>query len=295
MRLPPFPSLRLFEAAGRHQSFRRAAEELNVTPSAVSHGVQSLEAWLGTPLFERTGRRIALTQAGRSYLGFVREAMLLLEHGTATVADRGARGHVVVSAAPTFGRVWLLPRLPAFLAAHPGLQVTVDGSRANREIPFEDVDFGIRLGKGPWPGLHHDLLARERLFPAVAPALAGRVRWEAGTLDLGGLRPILLNNPAEDWAAWQGATGTALAGAGTPFRVDTMDWAMEAAAAGIGTAIARLPLAAPALEAGRLVPVPGAPETTAAAGYWLVGARSQLRRPEIQAFRSWIVAEAARG
>src|SRR5581483_4300883 len=128
LRLPPLSALRLFEAAGRHASFKLAAAELHITPSAVSHGIVALERWLGIELFERGPRGLALTEAGRDYLPYVSEALTMIATGTQRLPSKRADRKIVVSSAPTFAARVLLPNLPRFRARHPEISVAIDSS-----------------------------------------------------------------------------------------------------------------------------------------------------------------------
>jgi LysR family glycine cleavage system transcriptional activator len=287
-RLPPLNALRLFEAAGRHLSFKAAAEELAVTPSAVSHAVQGLEDWLGLPLFVRGHRSLALTPAGESYLPEVRTALAHLARATRDLSGRRPAGQVVVSAAPTFALCWLIPALERFRARHPDIEVTLDTSRRLMDLPREGIDVAIRMGTGGWPGVDADLLVRERLVPVCAPALAPSLRVPE---DLGEVPLLHVVGVAEDWAAWARARGAAALDTSRGPRFDTLQMAWEAAARGQGVALGRLPLVERELAAGRLHAVLE-PAVQAQTGYWLVTDSGALR-PEAGAFRDWLRAELA--
>ncbi len=124
-RLPPLNSLRLFEASARLLSFKNAAEELLLTPSAVSHGIQSLEEWLGAPLFLRTTKGLVLSEAGNIYIPVVRQALELLASGSAKIVNKHRLGQLSISVAPTFGARWLLPRLHKFRELHPDIHIVI--------------------------------------------------------------------------------------------------------------------------------------------------------------------------
>ncbi|GAA0587699.1 transcriptional regulator GcvA [Caenispirillum bisanense] len=288
-RLPPLNTLRLFEAAGRHLSFKLAAEELNLTPSAVSHGIQTLEDWLGVPLFARGHRAITLTAAGHAYLPRVRDALELIAGATEAVPGRRPSGRLAVSVAPSFGLRWLIPRLSRFQARHPDLDVTLDTAHRQVEFPRDDVDVAIRRGRGGWPGVEAVRLVGEDLVPVCAPALAATL---ASAADLE--RAILLHvvSVPEDWDAWAALSGAAGLDTRRGLRFDTIHMALEAAVQGLGVAMGRLPIVQPDIDAGRLVPVLGPPRACAA-GYWLLSAPDAGRRPAIAAFRRWIGEELA--
>jgi len=283
-RLPPLNALRLFEAAGRHLSFKRAAEELNLTPSAVSHGIQSLEAWLGMPLFERGHRSLALTQAGATYLGPVRDAIERLAAATDALPGRRPGGRLSVSVPPTFGLRWLIPHLPEFNGRHPDIAVTVDTGHHHVRFPQDGVDVAVRMGRGDWPDLNATCLVTEELVPVCAPALAAALRTPA---DLAGTTLLHVVEVSEDWATWARLAGVEGADLERGLRFDTVNMALESAARGLGVAIGRLPLAGPDIAAGRLVPLFG-PAVRCATGYWLVTTPRLLARPEVAAFSAWI-------
>ncbi|WP_119680076.1 transcriptional regulator GcvA [Indioceanicola profundi] len=283
-RLPPLNALRLFEAAGRHLSFKRAAEELHLTPSAVSHGIQSLEAWLGVPLFARGNRSLELTAAGAAYLPQVRAALELLTRATESVPGRRPCGRLSVSVPPSFGLLWLVPNLPRFAARHPDIAVSLDTSHRHVEFPRDGVDLAVRMGRGGWPGLSAVRLAPEYLVPLCAPSLAAGIRTAA---DLAGTTLLHVESVEEDWSRWSELTGAGLETGRGGLRFDTIHMALEAAARGLGVAMGRLPLAGADLEAGRLAPVLG-PPVRAETAYWLVAAPESLARPEVAAFRDWM-------
>ncbi|AWJ88689.1 LysR family transcriptional regulator [Azospirillum baldaniorum] len=294
-RLPPLNTLRLFEAAGRHQSFKAAAEELHLTPSAVSHGIQTLEDWLGVELFLRGNRSLSLTPAGQTYLPRVRDALQSLALATESVPGRAPSGRLSVSAAPTFALRWLIPRLPAFQERHPAITVALDTAHRVVEFPRDGIDVGIRLGRGDWPGLAALKLMEEDLVPVAAPALAARIACPA---DLATVPLLHVADVSEDWTAWAEAAGlppSALDdGLKRGLRLDAIHMAVDAAVRGLGVIIGRRPTIDPELASGQLVEVMG-PRLRAKSAYWLVTAQDSLRRPEVAAFRSWMRAEFAQG
>lgn len=283
-RLPPLHTLRLFESAARHLSFKQAADELCVTPSAVSHGIRALEEWLGAELFVRGSRGLRLSEVGTAYLREVRHALEVLAAASDGVRRRSARGHVRISVAPTFAARWLLPALPAFKERCPEVVVTIDTSHRVVEFPRDGVDLGIRLGAGPWPGLMAVPLLRERLVPVCAPALAARIR---GVEDLPAVPLLHVSSVSEDWQWWLAEAGHPGLTATAALAFDEIRLAMDAAARGLGVAIGRRPTIDPDLEDGRLVealPV----SVPARNRYWLVGAAGATERPEVRAFCGWL-------
>src|ERR1700704_454085 len=289
--LPPLPSLRLFEAAARHESFRKAAEELGLTASAVSHGIDSLEKWLGVELFRRRPRGVTLTPAGRHLLPYVSEGLSMIVLGAQRLPGRRAERRVVLSVAPTFAQLFLVPRLPRFRALHPGIRISIDTSHRQALFPMEGVDLSIRMGKGAWPGVKSDLLFRERLVPVASPVYLASVSRD-GMIDRPKATYLRISSIEYDWAAWiEGAA--AKVEVVDDLHFDTMMLASEAAAAGLGIAIGRMPLVVPDLDMRRLVKADDR-IVDIDTGYWLVGPSGQETRSAIQSFRKWLLDEAKR-
>lgn len=290
LRLPPLNALRMFEAAGRLLSFKDAAEELRITPSAVSHAIQGLEDWLGARLFARTGRGLVLTDAGAAYLPYVRDALVLLARGTESVPGRVSKGALSVSVAPTFAARWLVPNLPRFRAAHPEFEVSIDTSYRQVQFPVDGVDMAIRMGKHPPPGLYAIKLATEILSPVCAPNYKDLPRLKHPQ-DLARTTLVHVTTVTEDWAAWAETAGIRL-DLGKGLKCDTIYLAMESAAQGIGVALGRRPLIDGDLRAGRLIQI--FPEIRRhSTSYWLVCAEESVARREVTAFRDWLLSSFA--
>src|SRR5829696_1357098 len=185
-RLPPLNSLKAFEAAARHESFTRAADELCVTQGAVSHQVKALEETLGLKLFNRERQRLVITEAGRDYLAVLRDAFDRIALGTARVVQRQSSGALTVSTSPDFAAKWLVNRLGHFAEAHPDIDLRVSATLHHVDFAREEVDLAVRHGEGSWPGL--DVV---RLWPQ-SPAPAGRppAAAPAASRRLGRLAPV---------------------------------------------------------------------------------------------------------
>ncbi|MFL9909843.1 LysR substrate-binding domain-containing protein [Paraburkholderia sp. RL17-337-BIB-A] len=295
LRLPPLPALRFFEAAGRHQSFKLAAAELNVTPSAISHGIVGLEQSLGVELFVREPRGISLTPAGADYLSYVSEAFSLIAIGTQRLPNHRANRPIALSCAPTLASRWLLPRLAAFRTRWPDANVTVDTSHRQVGFPVDGFDFAIRLSRAPVAGTAWTRLFGEQLVPVCSPAYLESLRDAHGNLDLCRATLIHVNSASEDWQAW--LDGVALDGIdlNDGLRVDTIQLAFEAASMGLGVALGRRPLVDRDLANGALVEA--CSQTVASStAYWLVCAQngdSAEHRPELSDFKRWLLSEAA--
>ncbi|WP_287497726.1 LysR substrate-binding domain-containing protein [Pandoraea sp. CB10b_02] len=291
-RLPPLSALRLFEAAGRHQSFKRAAAELHLTPSAVSHGIVGLEQTLGVALFTRSPQGLTLTPEGVDYLAYVTEAFSLLLTGTRRLPTPDASRAIALTCAPTLALRWLLPRLGEFLARMPNVDITVDTSRRQVGFPTDGFDFAIRLSRAPIASDRWHRLFGERFVPACSPAFLAEHGDADGRLDLRAATRIHVSSASEDWQGW--IEGAAIedfdAHGGLSF--DSIQMGLDAAMAGLGVVIARRPLADTYFESGALVPAHDI-VTQAQSAYWLICADDIEPHPECVAFRDWLIEQAA--
>jgi LysR family transcriptional regulator, glycine cleavage system transcriptional activator len=290
-RLPPLNALKAFEAAARHESFTRAADELCVTQGAVSHQVKALEAELGLKLFNRQRQRLVITEAGRSYLATVRDALDRIADGTERLLRRQNTGVVTVSTSPNFAAKWLVHRLSRFAEEHPAIDLRVSASLHHIDFAREDIDVAIRHGDGNESGLHVTRLCAEELFPVCSPALLnGRRRLDPADLK----EAVLLHvNDRQDWKKWLDAAGIKDLDLSRGPILNQASMAIDAAADGQGIALARTALAVWDLIVGRLVrpfglalPVPYA--------YWIVCPMATAKLPKILAFSNWLLSEAER-
>ena len=300
-RLPPLSSLRVFEAAARHNSFRKAADELNLTASAVSHGIQTLENWLGVELFRRQARGLRLTGAGEIYAPLVNQALSVLAKATEQLPGRKATGTLSISSAPTFASKILLPRLEKFAARFPDIRVTIDTSHQLVDLTLDDFDIAIRLSSTKKPASNWTLLWVETLIPVCSPSLKERflkerfLKEQFGTSSGAGLlsqAPLIhVTSVSTDWSHWFRATGAeAPSSIDSGLRVDRMQLALDAAKRGLGVVLGRSPLADDDIESGRLVPLAGQP-IPSGSGYWLVTSQTDFQKPEVELFRHWLMVE----
>jgi LysR family glycine cleavage system transcriptional activator len=290
-RLPSLNALKAFEAAARHESFTKAADELSVTQGAVSHQVKALEAELGLRLFNRERQRLVITDAGRSYLEVVRDAFDRLAVGTHRVLQLQQSGVLTVTTSPNFAGKWLVHRLGRFVEAHPDIDLRVSASLQHIDFTQEDIDLAVRHGDGQWPGLHVTRLCAEELFPICSPKFMrgrGALRSPA---DLA-RRTLLHVNDRRDWSKWLEAAQVAGVDADHGPIFNQASMAIDAAIDGQGIALARTALAAWDLCAGRLVR-PFAFALKAPYAYWIVCPKSTASLPKIATFRDWLLAEAA--
>ncbi|MDE1989793.1 MAG: transcriptional regulator GcvA [Betaproteobacteria bacterium] len=293
-RLPSLNALRAFEAAARHQSFVRAAEELHVTPGAISQHIKSLEDDLGVTLFRR-GRRLALSDAAGELWPLVADAFDQIERAVSKVRQQGAGNTLVVSTPPAFASRWLIPRLEAFQERHPGIELRLLATQRLVNFQLEDVDLAIRFGTGDYPGLQVERLMPEAIIPVAAPALAQDIRTPA---DLA--RSPLLEDESHagsglfpDWATWLATLGVR---GGAPLRIrrfgDT-SLALQAASTGLGATLTWYSLVVDDLQAGRLVHLLNQTIPTSL-GYHLVVPPNRVSLHKVQAFRAWLLEASAR-
>ncbi len=288
-RLPPLNALRTFEAAARFESFNRAAEELHVTPSAVSHQIRTLEEYLGVTLFRRLTRQIKLTPEGRAYLAPIRDALEQIRIATEQLARAGDAGPLTISSAPAFAAGWLMPRLNDFQLRHPEIEVRLTAAVELVDFARSDVDVGIRTGKGEWPGLRAHRLMREELVPVCSPALLDGPNPLARPEDL--RHATLLHELPRlgQWRTWLSAAGVEGIDAERGPKFQNAAMAVEAAVSGLGVAIADRSLAEGHLQEGRLV-APFDIKLPSKHAYYLVYPEQRAGDPKIAAFSAWLVA-----
>lgn len=291
MLLPSLNGLRAFEAAARHLSFTRAAAELNVTQTAISHLIRRLEQQLGTKLFIRRNRALLLTREGQDYLPPVRSAFDDLRNATARLRRPGHEGLLTVSTTASLATKWLVSRVAAFQEAHPGIDVRITTSPNLVDFRREEVDVAVRYGRGHWPGLKADWLMAEHLFPVCSPALlaAKPLREPA---DLANHTLLHTTVSREDWQLWLTAAGLPQSIAkqrGLMFDQGFM--AVQAAMQGLGVALGRTHLVEDDIAAGRLV-VPFETTLPEDAGYYIVAPAASADMPKIALFRQWLLASA---
>lgn len=282
------PSLRAvaaFEAAARHQSFARAAAELNLTQGAVSHAVRGLEERLGQRLFERQGRGVVLTEPGRVLAGRVRLSLGLLDEAFET-RPWVRKTKLVLSVLPSFASLFLLPRLVLFRSIHPEIALEVRASGTLAAIGTGDVDIGLRYGPGSWAGLSAVKMADETLFPVLSPSYSGPS--PASVREM--LDHPLIGHPEFPWRPWLAAAGVDLAEPEAAFVFDESLLVLDAAATGAGIALGRSLLAAAALSSGKLVRLFDV-EIRSSYSYWFVWNAVSPKAEAIAAFRNWLFGE----
>ena len=296
MMLPSLNGLRAFDAAARHLSFTRAAAELHVTQTAISHQIRRLEDQLGIRLFERRNRALALTREAEAYLPSVRAAFEDLRQATARLHRRERDDVLIVSTTPSLAAKWLVTRVAAFQDAHPGIEVRISTSTQLVDFGREDVDMAVRYGRGKWPGLRAHWLMAEDIFPVCSPALLRDAAKPLGVpTDLAHHTLLHASASREEWQLWLTAAGLPVSIArqrGLTF--DQSFMAIQAAVEGLGVALGRTRLVEDDIAAGRLV-VPFDVVLPAEAGFYVVAPEQTAGTPNIAKFRDWLVASVTPG
>ncbi|HEY5794333.1 MAG TPA: LysR substrate-binding domain-containing protein [Bosea sp. (in: a-proteobacteria)] len=278
------PAVRAFEAAARRGSFRAAAAELNLSPSAVSHAIVKLEKTLGVTLFERNGRSMTLTINGENLMHHVRNAFDELRRGLESISAQGPQ-LLRVHSAPSFAAAWLTPRLPAFLAQHPSIELRLAAGTDYTRFTGDDFDVDIVYGPVRGDGLVTVDLPQETVTPLCAPALAGSI---ASPADLLRANLIHSDNKQVRWNHWFSINGMS-APAPQGIRFDRSFLALAAASDGLGIALESTMLAEREIRAGRLVaPLAGRAQDVRYVGHRIVFPRFNHRRRIVRSFMEWL-------
>jgi LysR family glycine cleavage system transcriptional activator len=296
-KIPSLQALACFDAAARHESYTRAAQELALTQSAVSRQIGALEDYLGLALFRRTRHGVALTPEGADYARQIAPRLQALERDTLDAMSRqGAAGSISLAAVPTFATRWLMPRLPQLAATHPELLVHIE--TRTRPFLFTDTDFDAALYSGTaeqvsnWAGTRATLLIEEEVVPVCAPALLG-ARKRLQPRDLAGLPLLQQSTRPEAWRQWFETMDVEASGALSGPRYELYSMTAAAAAQGLGLALVPRLLIEPELARGELVVACPRPLRSGRC-YWLVLPDRGEPRPALQAFVSWLQTQAGR-
>ena len=283
-RLPSLNALRVFVAVARSGGVSRAAEELHVTHSAVSHQIRSLQSELGVTLFEKSGRGLMLTEQARAYVQRIESAFKEIEEATLDVTTHN-RHRLRISTIPSFAARWLLPRLGDFIATCPDVDVEVQSSHRAADVKGGEVDIGIRFDTGPHPGLYSERLMRDWLFPVCSPEFAKKY----ALCDASGIDGVpLMHSEREPWSSWFPAAGIVADEPEHGILFNDSALMLQAAAAGQGLCLARQSIVYDELQSGRLVR-PFSTYVESPFSYFFVCRREKLAAPPIAAFRTWIV------
>lgn len=287
-RIPSLQTLRAFEAAARLESYSQAARELGLTHGAISHRIRELEAETGVKLFKRQGLHMVPTLQARALVEPVREALGILGKAFAKQPQQPVRHKIMVSVLPSFASRWLVPRLRAFRALRPDIDVQLDARLDVARVGEGGIDAAIRYGRGGWPGVRAERLAGELVFAVCAPDYQERM---ALTVPADLARCVLLRNIWQPWEPWLRAAGAALPEPTSGPTYSDAGLLLEAAAAGEGVALARGLLAQADLRSGRLIRLFDT-EIPSPSAYFLV--RPGSSRPAdaaVDAFGAWVAEE----
>ncbi len=289
-RLPSLNALRAFEATARHLNFTRAAAELNVTQTAISHRIGELETLLSTRLFNRSQNSISLTEDGRRYLDMVRPAMTQIAVATQNISEtRGNQLHIMCLSA--FATKCLIPRLADFRERYPDIQVRVTPANASFSKPTQhDFDVGIWHGHGDWPGYDVQKLGDEEIFPVCSPGLLSSNRPLLGPEDIQYYPVVRTVCPIvhDDWPSWMRHAGIKEPKFGEEINCEALFLSLDAALSGLGLAIGRSQIVANDLASGRLVE-PFDVRLKTNSGYHIVSRTDRTSLKKVVQFRSWLL------
>tara|TARA_R110002095_G_scaffold199615_2_gene179557 strand:- start:2499 stop:3398 length:900 start_codon:yes stop_codon:yes gene_type:complete len=287
-RLPPLNALRAFEAAARHASFNAAADELFVTPSAVSHQIKSLEQFLDQKLFQRGKRGVELTPGGEKYLPPIRHALDEIDAATRLLLNNPNTGTVTLSVAPAFLTRWLMPRLISFQEQYPDVELRSSAVMGNVDFNHSDIDLAVRFGRGKWENMVVDFLFGMSVVPVCSPGL---LRGKNPLQTPGDLRHhtlIQVSTRMDEWRAWLRAAGIDSTGFAKDLRFSSTSLATGAAIEGLGIALADRHLVAKELKRGDLV-IPFDLTLDTDSAFYLVSPVDQPMSASASLFRGWIL------
>jgi LysR family transcriptional regulator, glycine cleavage system transcriptional activator len=286
--IAPSAALMAFERAATHLNFRRAAQDLALTPSAISHQVRSLEEQFGVRLFARAGRSVRLTPAGETYFRSVSQALGILEESGRALLERlgQSKSELRVSSLPFFTHTVLIPALADFHRKYPGIALHIDATHRYADFDATDVDVAIRFGRENASGLRLEPLTEVRGLPVCAPHVAKRLR----TLDdIAQQTLIHVTAQPSAWRAWLNAAGRRELEGGNDLRFDNTLSALEAAEHGLGLALAMHPLILGRRGFGRLLVAPFENPVQSSQSFYFVCRPEQARDRRVTAFRGWLL------
>lgn len=290
-RLPPLTALRAFDAAARHLSFAKAADELNVTPAALSFQIKSLEAHLGQPLFHRLNRAVELTEAGQTLAPGTADGFQTLAAAWRATRRLQDTASLTVTAGPAFTAKWLATRIYDFAKANPDIELRFTASLRIMDFDRDNIDVAIRFGYGPDPGLFALPMAEEWVTPVMIPELAAQYPTPESLRQA----PLIFDssidflNPQCDWPTWFRAVGINHTPDHGPY-FSQADHALDAVLTGAGVALGRRAFVVKDLHEGRLVAPYGVALSTKA-HYRFICPKGSENRPQIRALLDWMLNE----
>jgi len=297
-RLPPLNSIRAFEATARHLSFSKAADELNVTPGAVSQQVKVLEDYLNLKLFKRKNRMILLTDEAQICLPLLSEGLDKLSQGIDSIREQSNHKPLTITASPTFASRWLMPGLTSFHQKFPDIDVRIDASNTMVDLVNDDIDVGIRFGNGDYPGLEAEYLFSQSVIPVCNPAL---LKGENKLLTPEDLKNHTLlhshddyfftDNTHVDWEMWIATVGAKGVDASRGLHFSQHNLLIEAAVRGQGVALVGSITVSNELESGELVKPFEDSDIPLSPSYYLVYSNTKARLTRMKIFRQWLLDE----
>lgn len=289
-KLPALSALRAFEAAARYDSFSRAAEEIHLTPGAISHQVRALEEELGLALFTRHGKRITITEQGQRFATTIRKALTEIASAAEALKIDAQQKRLTISALPSFAARWLAPRLWKFIDLHPDTEVILQSSSQLQDLARERIDVGIRFGVGHYPGMLVEKLMDDYYYPVVSPHYRdGRLPATPAAL---AECTLLRMDVEESWQPWFDAAGITLPEPSRGLRIEDASMLLRSASDGLGIALTRHAIALQEIASGDLarlfnivVLCPNA--------YYFACVPEAMHKPQVQAFHGWLKQEVA--
>lgn len=297
VRLPPLNSLRAFEASARHRSFTRAADELSVTPAAISHQIKGLEDILGAKLFRRAKGTLMLTEEGQRLLPGVRKGFLAFNEAMENFALYHQTGLLNVALTPSFAAKWLIPRIEHFNARHPEIDIRITTTMELIDYERDGVDIGVRFGRGDYPDLIVELLLASEVTPVCSPQLLKGEKSLEKPEDIAQFTLLhddspLLDETHPNWTMWLKAAEVTNVDPSHGLRFDHASPCINAAIEGVGVALARTALIDNDLASGKLVKLFEL-SLPSDFGYYVVYPKRSQKLPKVMAFRDWLFEEVA--
>jgi LysR family transcriptional regulator, glycine cleavage system transcriptional activator len=287
-KLPNLSALRAFEAAARNGSFSRAAEEIYVTPGAVSHQIRALELELGVQLFVRHGKRITITEQGQRFAATIRKSLSEIAIAAETLKFDAKQKRLTVSALPSFAARWLAPRLWKFIDLHPDTEVVLQSSNHLSDLEREPVDVGLRYGLGNYPGLVVEKLMDDFYYPVASPHYrGGKLPKTPQELEQCSL---LRMDTESSWQPWFEAAGVDLAEPTGGLLIEDASMLLRSASDGLGIALTRHAIALQEIASGELVRLFDV-VARCPLSYYFACTREAMDKPQVQAFHRWLTAE----
>ena len=290
-KLPNLAALRAFEAAARHESFSRAAEEIHVTPGAVSHQIRALEEELGLQLFTRNGKRIAVTDSGQRFATSIRKALGEIAASADGLREQSRQQRLVVSSPPSFASRWLAPRLWKFVDRHPGIEVVLQSSSHLNDLARDGIDVGVRFGLGHYPGLKSELVMEDFYYPVTSPHYR-QGRLPSSPQQLRDCTLLRMDGLQESWLPWFELAGLDLPDPAGGLVTEDSSLTLRAAADGAGVALTRHAIASQEIAAGELVRLFDIALRSDRA-YYFVTVPNAPTKPQVRHFREWLEEEIA--